>query len=493
MSRAGETQRACDAAYVLFTSGSTDRPKGVRGSHRAIVNRFRWMWEKYPVGPEEVFCSKAPLTFVDSLWEVFGGLLQGAPLLILGDDVVRDPRALIVELRAHEVSRAVFIPSFLRLLLESVPGAFRALPSMRHVTVSGEPLEPSVCRLFHRAAGGAELLNLYGMTEAAADVTWHAAWSVGDVSAPVPIGRPLANIKVYLLDSRLEPVAVGVPAELYVGGDGLADGYCGAPEGTAARFVPHPFPAVPGERLYRTGDLCAWQTDGRLRYLGRCDRQLKVRGMRVEPVEIEERIRAHPGVVDAVVRGVPSTAGVRLIAYLCLKEASPGVRVLTTDERAEMRHFLAAVLPWHMVPAEIVVMPSFPRTASGKIDGRRLPLPERVATIGQERNDESAASELERRIQRIWKNVLRREIVPLDANFFDVGGNSFHLIQVQDRLKTELGVDVQVFDMFAYPNVKDFAAFVAGARDDGPRRRAFAERVDHRRAALTASQTSRTR
>ncbi|MFN3432639.1 MAG: amino acid adenylation domain-containing protein, partial [Candidatus Sericytochromatia bacterium] len=264
-------------AYVLYTSGSTGRPKGVMATHRAAVNRFAWMWEAFPFAPGEVACLKTTLSFVDAVWEVFGPLLRGVPGVIVPEDVVRDPARFVATLAEAGVTRLVLVPSLLRLLLTECPDLAARLPRLGLWVVSGEALSPDLAQAFHAALPGRTLLNLYGSSEVAADATYQV---VPPGAERVAIGRPIANTQVHVLDANLRPVPVGVAGELCVGGAGLARGYWQAPELTSERFVASPF--GPG-RLYRTGDRARWLADGTLEYLGRLDRQLKLRGQRIEP------------------------------------------------------------------------------------------------------------------------------------------------------------------------------------------------------------------
>ncbi|MEP7104774.1 MAG: amino acid adenylation domain-containing protein, partial [Chloroflexota bacterium] len=274
---------ATDLAYLIYTSGSTGDPKAVMGTHRAMVNRFHWMWRTFPFQPGEVCCQKTALSFVDSIWEIFGPLLQGVPSVLVTNAVAREPRALIAMLAGGRVSRLVAVPSLLRMLLDTEPDLGAALPDLRLVVSSGEALPAGLARRVLEALPGARLLNLYGSSEVAADATWHEV-TASEAEGPVAIGRPIFNVSIRLLDEALQPVPIGVAGEVYVGGAALARGYWQRPDLTAERFVPDPY----GEGLlYRTGDLARHRRDGVLVYLGRADHQVKVRGFRVELGEVE--------------------------------------------------------------------------------------------------------------------------------------------------------------------------------------------------------------
>lgn len=303
-------------AYAMYTSGSTGRPKGVLGTHRAMLNRFHWMWQAYAFRAGEVCCQKTALSFVDSIWELFGPLLAGVPTHILDDAVARDPRLLIDALRAHKVSRIVLVPSLLRAMLDTDVDLAAQLPDLRLWVASGEALPRELVERFHEHVPDRVLLNLYGSSEVAADATWHDSRSDA-ADATVAIGRPLANVQAYVLDGRQQLVPVGVPGELYIGGAGLARGYLHRPDLTAERFVPNGFGNGRGARLYRTGDLARYRADGTLEFLGRVDHQIKVRGFRVELEEVEAALRQHAAVAQAVVAPRErESSDTQLVAYV---------------------------------------------------------------------------------------------------------------------------------------------------------------------------------
>ncbi|HKB97973.1 MAG TPA: amino acid adenylation domain-containing protein, partial [Terriglobales bacterium] len=269
------------SAYVLYTSGSSGKPKGVEGTHRGAMNRMRWMWERYPFEEGEVCCQKTNLGFVDSVWEIFGPLLAGIPSVILPQEAVLDPEELLQILAEHRVTRIVLVPSLLRMLLEHAPNLEERVPELKLWSCSGEVLTGELARRFRQGFPEATLLNIYGSSEVAADVTWHEVGEE-DVGATVPIGKPISNTQVYVLDENRNPVPVGVRGEIYVGGNGLALGYWGQPELTAERFIENPIAPEESERLYRTGDLGRWRRDGEIEYLGRVDGEVKLRGMRID-------------------------------------------------------------------------------------------------------------------------------------------------------------------------------------------------------------------
>ncbi|WP_233225362.1 non-ribosomal peptide synthase/polyketide synthase [Nocardia sp. MDA0666] len=424
-------------AYVLFTSGSTGRPKGVAVSHRAIVNRLVWMQSEYELTACDVVLQKTPATFDVSVWEFFWPLQVGARLVVARPDGHRDPAYLAEVIRAEHISVAHFVPSMLAVFLAHArPG------SLRTVFASGEALPAEVAQRV-RAATGARLHNLYGPTEAAVDVTHHEV--VDTDTTTVPIGRPVFNTRLYVLDARLRPVPVGVAGELYLAGTQLAEGYVGRPDITAERFVADPFGT--GERLYRTGDLVAWNPRGELEYLGRTDFQVKVRGLRIELGEIEAALTAVPGIDRAVVvvRPDPQT-GDRLVAYLLPAEGA-GIDV------DAVKAALARRLPAYMLPAAYVVLDAFPLNGSGKLDRGALPDP-----VWQAREYHAPATAAEAVVAEVFAEVLGAERVGRDDDFFDLGGNSLLATQVLARIGAALDTQLPVRLLFEATTVAELAA-----------------------------------
>jgi surfactin family lipopeptide synthetase C len=428
-----------DIAYLMYTSGSTGEPKGVMGTHRGAVNRCAWMWRTFPFAPGEVACLKTNLAFVDSVWETFGALLAGVPSVIIRDAVMHDHDRLIETLRAGRVTRIVLVPSLLRALLDGRRQLGAMLPDLRTWISSGDRLTPDLARDFRAAVPGGRLLNLYGSTEVAADVTfWELPPVVPDV---IPIGRPISNTRIYVVDRWGMPAPVGAPGEILVGGDGLANGYWGRPELTAERFIDG------AERVYRTGDLARWLPDGNLEFLGRRDQQLKIRGVRVEPAEAEAALLGHPSVRDAAVVMDGATDGEpRLVAYLA------GDRVPAAHE---LRTWLRQRLPEALVPAAFMVVPSVPRTPSGKLDARALPV------VQVEPGVERPRTPLEERIAGIWAEALGVDRVGVDDDFFsDLGGHSLLATRVTSRLRQAFGVDLPIAALFEASTVSALAVVI---------------------------------
>jgi amino acid adenylation domain-containing protein len=434
-------------AYVIYTSGSTGRPKGVVGAHRGALNRFHWMWRRYPFTPGEVCAQKTSLTFVDSIWEVFGPLLAGVPAVVVPDSVVKDPRLLLETLAEARATRLVLVPSLLRALLARPGGSSGLLPALRLWFTSGEALPVDLARLFREKVPHGTLVNLYGSSEAAADSTGHEVDPETDV-ARIPIGRPIANTRVYVLDATLRPVPRGVPGELYIGGAGLARGYLHRPELTAERFLPNPFEA--GSRLYRTGDRARFRADGEIEYLGRVDHQVKVRGVRVELAEVEAALRREASVRDAVVVAQSGPGGSQLVAYVVARSGE--LRVF------ELRRALRDRLPEPMVPAAIVVLEALPLTPSGKVDRLSLPAPDPVSA---EMPFAAPNGPVEEVLAGIWDEVLGRRGVGAHDSFFDLGGHSLLATQLVVRMRDLLGVEVPLARVFEHPTVAGLGQFLA--------------------------------
>ncbi|MGY0501700.1 non-ribosomal peptide synthase/polyketide synthase [Nocardia sp. FBN12] len=442
-------------AYVIFTSGSTGLPKGVAVGHAAIVNRLVWMQQTYRLHGVDVVLQKTPVTFDVSVWEFFWPLQIGATLLLAEPDGHRDPaylRRVIVE---YGVTVAHFVPSMLEVFLAQQDIAERT--SLRLVFASGEALPAAPAQRL-RLLTGARLHNLYGPTEAAVDVTFHEV-DDGD-RVTVPIGAPVFNTRLHVLDSRLRPVPVGAPGELYLSGVQLARGYVGRAELTAGRFVAAPGPAAtdsapgsavpaPGERMYRTGDLVRWTTNGELEYLGRTDFQVKVRGLRIELGEIEAVLES----VDSAARAVvvvrdDAGAGEQLVAYVV--EAETGAVAID-----ELRETALRALPAYMVPAAFVLLDALPVNASGKLDRKALPAPARTVVTYAE-----PVGPVEQTVARVFGEVLGLDRVGRDDDFFALGGNSLVATQVAARLGADLGCRLGVRDLFGAATVARLAAAI---------------------------------
>ncbi|MCK2217014.1 amino acid adenylation domain-containing protein [Actinomadura sp. ATCC 31491] len=431
-----------DLAYVIFTSGSTGRPKGVGVSHRAIVNRLAWMQDAFRLTGDDRVLHKTPFSFDVSVWELFWPLTAGAGLVVARHGGHADPAYLAAVLERESITTVHFVPSMLDAFL-SEPGLGGRLGALRTVVCSGEALGAGLAARFAAALPGAGLHNLYGPTEAAVDVSWHACRPGED---PVPIGRPVPGTRLEILDERMHRVPVGVPGGLWIGGVQLARGYAARPALTAERFVPDPYGSV-GGRLYDTGDLARWRPDGEIEYLGRSDHQVKIRGMRVEPGEVEAALAALPGVRAAAVRALADGAGLRLAGYVVPEEGAGGPGAAQEWER-----LLRDRLPAHLVPATWTVLAELPLNRSGKLDRDALPDP-RAAGPRAHAEPEGAA---ERAVADAWRGVLGLERVSAHDNFFAVGGDSIRSLKVVARLRAA-GYAVRLEQLFRHQTVRELA------------------------------------
>ncbi|HEX8351781.1 MAG TPA: amino acid adenylation domain-containing protein [Pyrinomonadaceae bacterium] len=435
-------------AYVIYTSGSTGQPKGAMNTHHAIVNRLLWMQDEYGLTASDVVMQKTPFSFDVSVWEFFWPLMTGAALVVARPEGHRDSTYLVDLILERRVTTLHFVPSMLQVFLEEprVPQC----ASLRRVISSGEALPHALGRRFF-ARSGAELHNLYGPTEAAVDVT---SWACRrDAKGPaVPIGRPIANIRTYVLDPRLNPVPAGVAGELHLGGRGLARGYLNRPGLTAEKFIPDPFSQEPGERLYRTGDLARHLPGGELEYLGRIDHQVKIRGFRVELGEIEAALGAHASVRECVVTLREDGGDRRLVAYVV---GGTGSR----PEAGELRAHLRGRLPEYMVPADFVVLDALPLSPNGKVERGALPAPD-VARADARSEYVAPRTPTEAALAAMWAEILRVERVGVTDNFFELGGDSIKGAVFINRLQERLGEIVHVVTIFNGPTVGQLAAYL---------------------------------
>ncbi|MGC0365274.1 amino acid adenylation domain-containing protein [Rhodococcus sp. 27YEA15] len=453
--------RDTNAAYVIFTSGSTGKPKGVAVTHHAIVNQVLWMQDQYAIGAEDVYLQKTATTFDVSLWGYFTALLSGTRVVLASHDGHRDPAYLAGLIEDHRVTLTDFVPSMLTVFASSVPQ--QSLVSLRAVFVIGEALPVETARAFSRVSS-AGLHNVYGPTEAAVSITYYEV--DGSESTGVPIGVPEWNSQVYVLDSRLRPVPVGVAGELYLAGDQLARGYVARPDLTSDRFVANPFAEASttsgevldgGSRMYRTGDLVWWNNVGELEYVGRTDFQVKFRGQRIELGEIESALLLSEAVGQSVVAVAGTDAGDQLVAYVV---ALPDSVIDVTALRAS----LPKVLPAYMIPAVIIVLEELPLNSSGKLDRKLLPEPKFEVSAFR-----APVTPVQEIVASVFGEVLGVPRVGLDDDFFALGGNSLIATQVAARLGEALDSRVAVRLLFETSSVELLAARVESEVGSGDR------------------------
>jgi amino acid adenylation domain-containing protein len=444
---------ADNLAYVIYTSGSTGRPKGVMVSHRAIVNRLLWMQRRFPVEAADRVLQKTPYSFDASIWEIFVPLLFGARLVIAEPGGHQDAAYLRDAVARDGVTVLQLVPSFLPLFLDGAER--RDLAGLRRLFCGGETLPATLAERCLERLGG-ELCNLYGPTEAAIDATFHPC-GPHLPAATVPIGRPLDNVRLFLLDGRGRRVPPGAPGELYIGGAGLARGYLGRPGLTAERFVPDAWSGGAGSRLYRTGDLARLAAEGDVEFLGRVDHQVKIRGFRIELGEIEVCLRRHPAVREAlVVAREPEPGTRRLAAYVVLQAGQEaGVD--------ELRDQLAASLPDYMVPATFTRLPAFPRLPSGKLDLGALPDPH-PSPSGSREALAAPRSPAEEILEGVWSSLLRTGPIGVHDDFFAAGGDSLIATQLISRVREIFRVEIRVRALFEEPTIAGLAARIAAAR-----------------------------
>ncbi|OXI78774.1 non-ribosomal peptide synthetase [Burkholderia sp. AU33423] len=429
-------------AYMIYTSGSTGRPKGALNTHRAITNRILWMQHAYALGADDAVLQKTPFSFDVSVWELFWPLVTGARLVFARPGGQRETDYLVELIERERITTLHFVPSMLRAFLDH-PDLDAHCASLRRVVCSGEALPHDLQqRCLERL--DVNLYNLYGPTEAAVDVT---AWECrrDDPHRIVPIGRPIANTRLYIVDAQMQPMPTGVAGELLIGGTPVGRGYHGEPELSAEKFVADPFSADPLARLYRTGDLARYRPDGNIEFLGRIDHQIKLRGLRIEPGEIEAALRTHPSVDDCVVIAKTSGARTFLIAYVAT--AAPDI--------AGLRDYLGGKLADYMVPSQFVALESLPMLPNGKINRKALPAP--ADGVDAARPHAPAVTPREILLASIWQDVLQLPSVSIHDNFFELGGDSILSIQVIARAN-QAGLRVTAKQLFQHQTIAQLAA-----------------------------------
>ncbi|MFD7168244.1 non-ribosomal peptide synthetase [Streptomyces violascens] len=437
-----------DAAYVIYTSGSTGKPKGTVIEHRSIT-RLVCNADYVALRDDDVVGQAADATFDAATFEIWAPLVTGARLVVIDKTTLLDPAALIGALTRHQVTTLFLTTAVFNQVVAVDPSAFRTL---RHLLFGGEAVNSQRVAQVLAAEPPQRLLHVYGPTETTTYATWHLVREVGE-NASVPIGGPLANTTVYVLDEQLSPVPVGVVGELYVAGPGVARGYLNRPELTAERFLDNPLGEAPDDRLYRTGDLVRWTPDGVIEYVGRVDHQVKVRGYRIEPGEIELVLARHPDIEAAFVMALEEGGHKRLVGYV---RPVAGRR----PEVAELRDFVAARLPEFMVPSAFVPLEEFPLTPNGKIDRKALPAPEHPAEEG---GATEPRTDTERLLAGIWAEVLGLAEVGIDDNFYQLGGDSILGIMVVARAK-KAGLPITAKDVFRRQTIAELAEAVTAVQ-----------------------------
>lgn len=445
-------------ACVIYTSGSTGVPKGAMIEQRGMCNHLLSKIADLELSAADVVAQTAPQSFVISVWQFLAASIVGARIHVCADAIVRDPALLVQEISREGITVLQIVPSLLREILQRVPDepSFRALGQLRGLISTGESLAPDLCRDWFRHFPAVPIINAYGATETSDDVATLRLTAPPVSTATVPIGRAIANIRLYVLDSNLQPVPIGVTGELYVGGIGVGRGYLNDPEQTRHRFLRDPFSKRPGTRLYRTGDLARWRSDLTLECLGRVDHQVKIRGCRVEPEEIEHVLVEHAKVQSAAVVARDVNGEVQLVACIVpVAEEEP--------EANELNDFLRTRFPVHMIPAGYVMLDRLPSTPHGKLDRPALAaIPASIMRSDGELI--SPRSSTEQKLAGIWAEILDVEQIGASSNFFDVGGHSLLAGRVLARVANVFGVSLPIRTIFEASTIEALARLIDEAR-----------------------------
>ncbi len=442
-------------AYIIYTSGSTGNPKGVMVEHDGIVNRIDWMHKKYGATSEDVFLQKTPFSFDVSLWEFFWPLMAGSTLAIARPKGHMDPDYLLETINQLNVTKLHFVPSMLSAMLIASVG--KSCQNVKQVFCSGEALSLQHVNDFPSVFTHSELHNLYGPTEASVDVSYWDCLGEEKRYASVPIGKPISNIQLHVLDEQCRLVPQGVVGELHIGGVGLARGYLNREELTAEKFIPSPFSTLPSERLYKTGDLVRWLPDGNLEYLGRIDHQVKLRGFRIELGEIENTILSLDAIKEAVVLVKELNNEQQLIAYIVI---NPDCSVGTDTVQQQVRERLGVSLPEYMVPAIFMAIDAVPVTPNGKVDRRALPEP----SFSESVPFEAPRTQTEITLANIWMSLLNAVEVGRNSNFFNLGGHSLLAARLNLQLQEHFSVELPLRALFEYKTLADLGTVIDSER-----------------------------
>jgi amino acid adenylation domain-containing protein len=452
-------------AYVMYTSGSTGQPKGVGVTHRAI-NRLVSNTNYVKLEGSDRMAQISNASFDAATFEIWGALLHGGQLVGLNKETALSPAELVRQIAAQQISVMFLTTALFNQMAQSVPEAFTPL---RYLLFGGEASEAQAVRRVLAGGKPQHLLHVYGPTESTTFTTWYEVREVAAGARTIPIGQPLSNTEVWVLDQHGQVVPVGVVGELYIGGDGLARDYLRQPELTAEKFVPHPYSDEPGARLYRTGDLVRYLSDGNIEFLKRMDQQVKVRGFRIELGEIEAALQDHAAVRESVVVAREETPGDRrLVAYVVRDPDYQGVTEQATEHSQhadqvlvpQLRSWLQERLPDYMMPSNFVVLDELPLTANGKVDRRALPAPD-AASYVSEGTFISPRTPEEEKVAEIWAEVLDIRPISAEANFFELGGHSLLATRVISRIREACGVELPLRVLFESPTVAEFARQLA--------------------------------
>ncbi|WP_372371491.1 amino acid adenylation domain-containing protein [Candidatus Uabimicrobium sp. HlEnr_7] len=450
--------------YVIYTSGSTGKPKGVMSLSQGIINRIEWMQRVYPFKKEEIACQKTVLSFVDHVAEIFLPLLNGVPLVIISTEQAKDVDLLIKCLVQYHITRIVLVPSLLRVLLQNKQ--IEKLNKLTFVYCSGEILTLSLAQLFHKKLPNARLLNIYGSTEVHADATYYEVnqnlTTIGYDNRDqkfmrkqtVPIGKPIDNTQIYILNDNLEPLPIGISGELYIGGVGVAKGYLNQQQLTKTKFIANPYKS--GKRVYKTGDLARWLPDGNIEFMGRSDDQVKIRGFRIEIGEIETALLEHNAISNVVVvvrENIPQNK--QLVAYIVYQENQK-------MSLSKLRLSLKEKLPEYMIPSYFIKLDKLPLTINGKVDRKALPIPD--SSRISEQKYIPPRNEVEIKLVSMWQEVLRVKKIGIMDNFFELGGHSLLATQLISRVKETFTIEMSLRSLFAAPRISELAILIKDSK-----------------------------
>ncbi|WP_186327815.1 non-ribosomal peptide synthetase [Paenibacillus xylanexedens] len=443
-----QVNRPSDLAYIIYTSGSTGKPKGVMIEHSNVVRLLFNDRNLFDFTKEDVWTLFHSFCFDFSVWEMYGALLYGARLIIVPLNVTREPAQFLSLLQKEQVTILNQTPTaFYRMAKLEVQSDLDTPLAVRKVIFGGEALQPIQLLEWKKKYPQAQLINMYGITETTVHVTYkEMEWD--DIQGKTSnIGKPIPTLQIYILDEQRELVPIGVEGEIYVGGEGLARGYLNREELTAERFVPHPF--APSQRLYRTGDLARWQMNGELEYLGRIDHQVKIRGFRIELGEIETRLLEIDGIQQAVVTVREGDTGESVLCAYYVSER--------LQQSKDLRTRLSQHLPQYMLPAHYIQMKALPMTLSNKVDIRALPAPSDSVTPMDVTDLVMPSHELEWQMLNIWQEMLDNRNMGVECDYFELGGDSIRVIELISRMNRELGLHIQIADMYDYPTIRELA------------------------------------
>jgi amino acid adenylation domain-containing protein len=439
--------------YVIYTSGSTGIPKGVSVPHRA-VNRLIFNTNYLELSPADRVAQTSNSSFDAATFEIWGALLHGAQLVGIAKEVALSPRQFAEEIQSKQISAMFLTTALFNQIARDVPTAFS---SMRQLMFGGEACDPQWVRVVLDQGPPQRLVHVYGPTESTTFATWHLIESLPNDALTIPIGRPISNTETYIVDRHLKPVPIGVPGELYLGGDGLAREYLNRPELTSERFLTNPFSSKPGARLYKTGDVARYLPDGSIEFVGRTDHQVKIRGFRIELGEVETALTEHPDVTACVVTTTGTESGdKRLTAYFV---PARGLELTVT----KLREFLKQKLPDYMIPACFISLEALPISPNGKVDRRALPAPDGIKA-DWETNFIAPSDELELKLTKIWEKVLGIRPIGVDDNFFDLGGHSLLAVRLFAQIEKTFDRNLPLATLFSAPTVKQLARVL---RDEG--------------------------